>query len=189
MKKCRVLFLTAALAFYTVGCGSTTTQTSAVGTADETLKAQQSENTTSQEAKEEKEVKPDFPQKVVYDCEKGRIRLDLPEEAVYTIEEYTGLDSEFGICFRLNEKMDGEVFVGYQNSFAVCGTELEETETTINGMPARMGVYDQAPYWSFLVLTEEYTDYVIKADGAESWWEGYGEQVMQVLETLSIDRK
>ncbi len=189
MKKCRVLFLTAVLAFYTVGCGSTTAQTSAVGTADETLKAQQSENTTSQEAKEEKEVKPDFPQKAVYDCEKGSIRLDLPEEAVYTIEEYTGPDSEFGVCFRLDEKMDGEVFVGYQNQFGVCGTGLEETETTVNGMPARMGVYDQAPYWSFLVLTEEYTDYVIKADGAESWWEGYGEQVMQVLETLSIDRK
>lgn len=185
MKKRKVLFLTAMLVFCTVGCGSPTTQTSVVSTANET-KAQQSENTVSQAEKEEK---PDFPQKVVYDCEKGSICLDLPEEAVYTIEEYTDSDSEFGICFCLDEKMDGEVFVGYQNPFAVCGTELEETETTVNGMPARMGVYDRAPYWSFLVLTGEYTDYVIRADGAKSWWDSYGEQVMQVLETLSIHRK
>lgn len=186
MKKGKVAFFTAMLVCCMAGCGSPAAQTPAVSTTDAAAEARQSENTVSQEAKERET---DFLQEAVYECEKGSIRLELPKKAVYTVEEYTAPDSGFGISFRLDNEMDGEVFVRYQENFGVCGTGLEETETTVNGMPARMGVYDQAPYWTFLVLTGEYTGYVITADGADSWWDDYGEQVMQVLETLTIQRK
>ena len=128
----------------------------------------------------------ELPLTAEYACEIGSIRFQLPEDGIYSIDEYINSKSEFGIHFRVNEQMDGQVSVLYHKNFAVCGTELEETKNHINGMPVRIGIYDNQPYWDFIALTDTYDGSVIIADKPASWWEDYGQQVMQILETLSI---
>lgn len=186
MKKWKLLAAAAVLAFVLPGCTSQSASSpTPAAVSSEADKPAETGNSgeTEQETKAQGQ---NFSQEALCEWEKGSIRLNLPEEAVYTVEEDTASDSAFGIRFRMDAQMDGEVFVEYDEHFAVCGTGLEETEIRINDMPARMGVYDNAPYWSFLVLTGEYQGYVVTAEGMDSWWEDYGEAVMQVLETLTI---
>lgn len=113
----------------------------------------------------------------------------ITENGIYSIEKNTDPKSEFGIHFRMSEQMNGQVSVLYHKNFAVCGTGLKETKNHINKMPVRIGVYDNQPYWDFIAFTDTYDGYVIIADKPQSWWADYSEQVMRVLETLSIHPK
>lgn len=172
MKK---IFLLAAVMFLlsmmVTGCGNKKTISS-------------NETVSNAENPEEK-----FPVEAKYSCDLGSISIRLPEDWDYTIEEYTDSESEFGIRFYPDNAVEGSVAVKYWNGFGVCGTGLKEMETTVNNMTARMGVYDDLPYWSFMVLTGAYDGYVITNDSAGEWWEDYGELVEEILGTLVIKVK
>lgn len=128
-----------------------------------------------------------LPVEVKYSCELGSISIQLPEDWEYTIEEYTNSESGFGICFYPTDAVDGSVAVRYWKGFGVCGTGLKESEITVNGMPARMGVYDNQSFWSFIVLREAYEGYVITNEGAGIRWDDYGEIVEEILDTLVVN--
>lgn len=132
--------------------------------------------------------------------ERGSISLRLPEGWSYELEQDDDAEIgewEFGMRFYPDQAKNGSIFVGCNNFFGVCGTGLEESDTEVNGMPARMGVYDNQTYWTFLVLTDGkgeddlYNDhYVIlyePGNDAEDWWADHGETVENILDTLVIE--
>lgn len=181
MKNKIFLLLVVSFLFCITGCSN---EASINGSAEE----------TKEETKKTEETKgTELSVEAAYSCELGSIRIRLPEDWSYTIQKYPDSESGFGIKFYPNERSDGKVTVRYWEGFGVCGTGLEETETTINGMSARKGIYDDNPYWSFIVLTGEYEGYVIDTENEESpssaisWWENYGEVVDEILDTLILN--
>lgn len=141
---------------------------------------------------------------VSYSCDFGSISVHLPENWSYTIQKYdkTSIEScstKFGIsfypnAFQHNNAMEtsinlsvNSVSICYWPDFAVCGTGLKEIETAINGMPARMGIYDEQSHWDFIILTGEYDGYVLlNKPESSDWWNTYKGQIEQILQTLII---
>ncbi|MDE6364687.1 MAG: hypothetical protein K2L86_10605 [Lachnospiraceae bacterium] len=120
----------------------------------------------------------------------GKLSLSIPDGWFY---ETCPMDSDqlqnglYGIRFYPADVKDGCIELAYIDSFGVCGTGLCEETATIAGNPARIGTYDNHAYWDFITFREDYSGVVALTYNVESWWEDYGKQVMDILDTLSYD--
>ena len=109
-----------------------------------------------------------------------------------TYDRYSEFYSEdephpFGIEIWPYGHSDGKIRIEYSPYFGVCGTGLTEKKTTIGNYEASMGFYDNNKVWSFIVLTgEAQRDYVIWNEGADEWWNDYGNEAMAILDTLLV---
>lgn len=111
----------------------------------------------------------------------------------------------------------GCVEVGYSDAFGVCGTGLEEKHETVAGADANIGYYDGSKIWSYVVFHGDNEKIVAETWDVDAWWSldatnckteikdaetvteqvdnenhsetnyTYGDQVMQILDTLQYD--
>lgn len=123
---------------------------------------------------------------VSYSCDKGSISLSIPEDWEYSVQEYDEENKAFSIEIHPKAESEGTILIEYTEWFGVCGTGLVEKDYSLNGMPARMGIYDSHSYWDFIVLKDEYEGYVILNYGDGLWEAEYEEQLEKILSTISL---
>lgn len=126
---------------------------------------------------------------VSYHCDKGSIGLSIPKDWEYQITEYGKEGDYFAIEIHPETQAQGTIVIQYTEAFGVCGTGLEEKEYSQNGMPARIGIYDNHPYWDFMVFKDDYEGYVILNNAGETWWMDYKDLIENILKTLVIGNK
>lgn len=106
------------------------------------------------------------------------------EYATYeTLEhkELSDLAYTFFIEFWPEGKTQGSLLFAYDENFGVCGTGLTSEEVILGGHTGSMGTYDNDSMFSFIVFDQ---DYVILNFGADNWWNEYGTEAMEILDTL-----
>ena len=106
------------------------------------------------------------------------------EYATYeTLEhkELSDLAYTFFIEFWPEGETQGSLLFAYDENFGVCGTGLTSEEVILGGHIGSMGTYDNDSMFSFIVFDQ---DYVILNFGAANWWNEYGTEAMEILDTL-----
>lgn len=118
----------------------------------------------------------------------GEISLSLPDGWSY---ELCPMDSElygmYGIKFFPKDADDGYVEISYTGSFGVCGMGLVEESAAVAGEPAYIGTFDNHEYWDFVAFDGEYDGMVALTHSVDEWWSEYGDQALEILDTLSYD--
>lgn len=123
---------------------------------------------------------------VAYSCEKGSIRLEIPEDWDYQIHEYDEEMEAFSVAIHPAAETEGSIIIGYTEYFGVCGTGLRQEDYSLNGMPAEIGIYDDHTYWDFLVFLGDNEGYFIENNAGESWWSDYETEIQKIFATLSF---
>ena len=126
----------------------------------------------------------------------GSITLTVPDGWEYR-ECSAGDDALFGSFYGIQicpKGQKGCVEVGYQDMFGVCGTGLEDKHETVAGADANIGYYDGSKIWSYVVFHGDNEKIVAETWDVDAWWNlpadnsmSYGDQVMQILDTLQYD--
>ncbi len=110
------------------------------------------------------------------------------EYATYeTLEhkELSDLAYTFFIEFWPEGRNEGSILFACDENFGVCGTGLECKEVVIGGHTCSMGIYDNSDAWSFITIdVESDVDYFIWNYAQDSWWNEYGTEAMEILDTL-----
>ena len=121
----------------------------------------------------------------------GEISISLPDGWGY---ELCPIDSDnlmsgmYGIHFYPADVSGGFIEIAYMDFFGVCGTGLAEESTTVAGQPANIGTYDYHEYWDFIAFQGEYESMVALTYSVGDWWTEYGDQALDILNTLSYDQ-
>ena len=126
----------------------------------------------------------------------GSITLTIPDGWEYH-ECSAGDDALFGSSYGIQICPVGQkgcVEIGYSDAFGVCGTGLEEKHETVAGADANVGYYDGSKIWSYVVFRGDNEKIVAETWDVDAWWNldatnllTYGDQVMQILDTLQYD--
>ena len=126
----------------------------------------------------------------------GSITLTIPDGWEYH-ECSAGDDALFGSSYGIQICPVGQkgcVEIGYCDAFGVGGTGLEEKHETVAGADANIGYYDGSKIWSYVVLRGDNEKIVAETWDVDAWWNldatnllTYGDQVMQILDTLQYD--
>ena len=128
-------------------------------------------------------------QSVEYNHLQVNISLNIPVGWEYEIEEYAEDGFHCGISF-WPQGCAGKAGLYYYDSFGVCGTGLETQDVTFaDGKSGWMGIYDGNAYWNFISFNnsdDTKSCYVAMTEGVEDWWDDYGEQVMDILDTAKL---
>ena len=119
------------------------------------------------------------------------LSLIIPEGWEYatyeTLEhkELSDLAYTFFIEFWPEGRNEGSILLACDENFGVCGTGLECKDVVIGGHTCSMGIYDNSDAWSFITIdVESDTDYFIWNYAQDSWWNEYGTEAMEILDTL-----
>ena len=115
----------------------------------------------------------------------ANISLTIPHGWEYEIEDYADTD-EFCIAFWPAGTTEGKIKAWYCNRFGVCGTGLKEKKITLGKYEALKGTYDGKEVWDFICLIGTPGTYVIWNEGADPWWDVYGDEAMEILNTLVV---
>lgn len=115
------------------------------------------------------------------------IFLNIADGWEYETEEKDG-SNDFCIAFWPSGQSEGKIKVWYYEDFDVCGTGLEQEKITLSDYEAYKGTYDNKKVWDFISLIGTPGQYVVINDGADQWWREYGEEAMQVLDTLIVGK-
>ncbi|MBR5544414.1 MAG: hypothetical protein IKU66_02965 [Clostridia bacterium] len=100
-------------------------------------------------------------------------------------KELSDLAYTFFIEFWPEGKNEGSILFACDENFGVCGTGLECKEVVIGGHTCSMGIYDNSNAWSFITIdVESDVDYFIWNYAQDSWWNEYGTEAMEILDTL-----
>jgi hypothetical protein len=117
----------------------------------------------------------------------GSIGITIPDGWSY---EICGVDNEnllsakYGIQFSPENADSGYIEVGYQPWFGVCGTGLEEEETTLAGDQAQIGYYDGSRVWDFVCFGGVNEGIVATATQNEDWSGQELDQALAILDTV-----
>ena len=116
----------------------------------------------------------------------ANISLTIPYGWEYETELWT--DSvDFSITFWPAGMPEGKIRVRYYGDrFGVCGTFLEQEKIELGNYEARKGTYDGHKVWDFISLIGTPGHYVIENEGAGQWWDEYGGEAMEILNTLVV---
>lgn len=115
----------------------------------------------------------------------SNITLTIPYDWNYEIERGNNVD-EYYIAFWPKDQKQGKIKMWYYTAFGVCGTGLEEKEVTIGTYKACMGTYNNKKIWDFISFVDVPGSYVAMNEGADIWWNEYGEEAMQILSTVKL---
>ncbi len=126
----------------------------------------------------------DNPQNVSYRKGYGSISVVLPKNWKSEIVDEDGVG--FGIDICPDGEIEGEICLRFYNGFGVCGTGLKEETISIAGYEAWQGTYDNARWWDFIYLKDTPGDYVILNQGADAWLGEYEDELMQILDSMTI---
>ena len=126
------------------------------------------------------------------ECSNGIATLSLciPKGWNYELIEPAkkGVD-EFGICFWPEDQTEGKIKFMYYDAWGVCGTGLEEIKIQLGEYIAYQGTYDNKEVWDFISFIDTQGHFVVLNEGAEVWWNVYGEEVMSILATVQRTEK
>ena len=125
------------------------------------------------------------PEPVRFDRRYANISLTIPDGWEYETEFWTDSVS-FDIAFWPAERFEGKIRVCYYDLFGVCGTGLEQEKIKLGNYEAWKGTYDGHKVWDFISLIGTPGSYVIENEGAGQWWDEYGDEVMQILNTMVV---
>ena len=115
----------------------------------------------------------------------SNIELTIPHDWNYETEHGDNAN-EYCISFWPADQDEGKIKVWCYTAFGVCGTGLEEKEITVGAYKARKGTYDNKKVWDFISFTDMPGSYVAINEGADKWWDRYGDEAMQILGTVKI---
>lgn len=120
----------------------------------------------------------------------GMLQVTLPEGWTYdTCPE--GSDQlvvgDYGIHFYPEDASEGFIELCYVDFFGVCGTGLDQEKVTLAGDEAYIGTYDHGDNWDFVSFHGTNEGIVALTYAVEGWWPEYGEQALEILETVSLN--
>lgn len=121
----------------------------------------------------------------------GEIYVTLPvgwSYEAYPIDSDDLMSGMYGIQFHPEDVEEGYISLVYTDFFGVCGTGLSLEHTQIAGQPVSIGTYDNHSYWDYVSFGEEYEGIIALTYRVEDWWSEYGEQALEILDSLSFAR-
>ena len=126
---------------------------------------------------------------VQFDPDGGVVSLRLPESWRYHMEPTRLQDDGTRFTLHIGPESYDAVIISCNSSFGVCGTGLTEKTIRLGDYDAVQGMYKGGAAWDFITLEPtEHTRLVILnqcRDG--TWWNRYGAETMEVLNTLTVD--
>ena len=122
---------------------------------------------------------------VYYEKGYANIALTLKEGWEYDIVDEAGT-KEFAVNIYPAGQKDNKLRIAHFGSFGVCGTGLKQEEIKLGKYDAWMGTYDNNTVWDFISIKDTFGDYAIINEGGKKWWNEYGDEAMQILETLKV---
>lgn len=126
-----------------------------------------------------------LPELVHHSRRHANISLRIPDGWEYkTVNQDDSND--FYIAFWPAGESEGKIRVWYYDFFSVCGTGLEQEKITLGNYEAYKSTYDNREVWDFISLVGTPGCYVIINDGADAWLSEYGDEVMQILDTIVV---
>lgn len=126
----------------------------------------------------------------VQDGPYGQLSLSLPEGWDYEacpVDSGSLINGMYGIRFYPEGVTEGYIELAYIDSFGVCGTGLFEETAVIAGSKASVGTYDGHEYWDFISFQGQCEGVVALTYSVDGWWSQYGDQALEILDTLSFD--
>ena len=95
----------------------------------------------------------------------------------------------YGLILKPEGVSEGQIELFCSDSFGVCGTGLEEEETTLAGVEAHIGTYDSHPHWDFIIFKKdtEQIDIVAQHTDCDSWTDEMWDEAFSILDTLVFD--
>jgi hypothetical protein len=117
----------------------------------------------------------------------GSVSLTIPDGWSYTIcnvDDDNLLSADYAIQFSPEKEVSGYIEVGYHTMFGVCGTGLEEVETTLAGDSARIGYYDGNKEWGFVTFGGANEKIVAMPSENDEWEQEERDEVLTILDTL-----
>ena len=115
----------------------------------------------------------------------SNITLTIPHDWKYETECGNSSD-EYCISFWPADQTEGKIKMWYYTAFGVCGTGLEEKEITVGEYEAWQGTYDNKKVWDFISFRGMAGSYVAMNEGADKWWSEYGDEAMQILNSVKL---
>lgn len=194
MKKITRIFMMLLICFAFAGCSNKEMGTS----ASNTIEKNEMQNTATGNGISEVQVSESLTEdKVSYQCDAGSISFYLPDGWSHKINKYKKISDDktwgdnetFEITFWKKKAKKNKICIQYTKHFGACGTGAEAKKTKINGMSAEAVYYDGKPYWEYIYFLKEYENFVIlNFCEDENWWTDNGDQVMEILDTLTLDK-
>ena len=115
----------------------------------------------------------------------SNITLIIPHDWEYETERGSN-SGEYCISFWPADQTEGKIKMWYYTAFGVCGTGLEEKEITVGEYEAWQGTYDNKKVWDFISFRGMAGSYVAMNEGADKWWSEYGDEAMQILNSVKL---
>ncbi|MBP3579940.1 MAG: hypothetical protein J6K12_01695, partial [Clostridia bacterium] len=122
---------------------------------------------------------------VYYEKGYANISLTLKEGWEYDIVDEPDT-KEFAVNIYPAGQKENKLRIAYFDFFGVCGTGLKQEEIKLGKYDAWMGTYDNNKVWDFISIKDTFGDYAILNEGGKHWWSEYGDEAMQILETLKV---
>lgn len=120
---------------------------------------------------------------VTHSNEQASISLALPEGWASSADDS---GDDLSVTIWPEDHAEGKLRISYYpGGFGVCGTGLSSKEIQLGENKAVQGTYDGARLWDFISIGHQYA---VINEGADSWWSTYGQEAMQILETLVIGK-
>ena len=124
----------------------------------------------------------------------GEISVILPK--TWTAEA-APVDSDkmmyglYGLILKPEGVSEGQIELFCSDSFGVCGTGLEEEETTLAGVEAHIGTYDSHPHWDFIIFKTDTAqiDIVAQHTDCDSWTDEMWDEAFSILDTMQFDEE
>lgn len=115
----------------------------------------------------------------------SNITLTVPYDWEYTTARSAN-SIDYCIEFWPKGQEKGKLQLWYYDAFGVCGTGLKEEKITLAGYEANEGTYDNKKLWDYISLIGTPGKYVVMNQGAEIWWDEYGDEAMEILEGMKV---
>lgn len=107
------------------------------------------------------------------------ITLPIPDGWDYEL-------TDNGIRFWPSGHADGKLHAQFSGAFGVCGTGLTCEDIMLGGYEAEQGTYDGKAVWDYIYLKNTVGDYVIMNEGADVWWDEYGDDAMDIFDRIVV---
>jgi hypothetical protein len=119
----------------------------------------------------------------------GSISIVLPNGWSYVLcsDSESLINGKYGIRFYPDDVSEGYVEIAYTDIVGLCGTGLSEEEVTLAGDKAFICTYDNKTYWDLVIYGGNNKGITAFTYDTGDWWEQYGNQVLDILDTLSFE--
>lgn len=121
----------------------------------------------------------------------GKISVEVPSgwthEAVPVDEDKLRFGL-YGLIIKPEDSEKGQIELICSNNFGVCGTGLNQAETTLSGYDAVIGMYDGSVHWDYITFGKDRVQMVAQSIECEDWTEEQWDESLLILDTAKFDR-